>query len=100
GSGLPKPLFCFWAKIWAKKGVSSMWLVVGLGNPGGEYKLTRHNIGFMAVDFLLKGLGSPSAKNHFKAEVTQVSWHDHQILFCKPQTYMNLSGESVQALMG
>lgn len=77
-----------------------MWLVVGLGNPGGEYKLTRHNIGFMAIDYLIQGLGNPPIKNQFKAEVAQTKWHDKQIIFCKPQTYMNLSGESVQPLMG
>ena len=77
-----------------------MWLVVGLGNPGGEYKLTRHNIGFMAVDYCLQGLGNPSAKNQFKAEIFQTKIGEHQVLFCKPQTFMNLSGESVQPLMG
>lgn len=77
-----------------------MWLIVGLGNPGGEYKLTRHNIGFMAVDYFLKGLGNPPIQNKFKAEVAQVKWKDEQLLFCKPQTFMNLSGESVQPLMG
>lgn len=77
-----------------------MWLIVGLGNPGGEYKLTRHNIGFMAVDSFMQGLGNPTVKNQFKAEVAQVKWKDQQLLFCKPQTYMNLSGESVQPLMG
>lgn len=77
-----------------------MWLVVGLGNPGGEYKLTRHNIGFMAVDYCLQGLGNPAAKNQFKAEIFQTKIGEHQVIFCKPQTYMNLSGESVQPLMG
>nr|WP_295905272.1 aminoacyl-tRNA hydrolase [uncultured Bdellovibrio sp.] len=77
-----------------------MWLIVGLGNPGGEYKLTRHNIGFMAVDYFLQGLGNPPVQNKFKAEIAQVKWKDHQLIFCKPQTYMNLSGESVQPLMG
>lgn len=77
-----------------------MWLIVGLGNPGGEYKLTRHNVGFMAVDYFLHGLGNPAHKNQFKAELTQVKWRDKQILFCKPQTFMNLSGESVQPLLG
>lgn len=77
-----------------------MWLVVGLGNPGGEYKLTRHNIGFMAVDYCLQGLGNPSAKNQFKAEIFQTKIGEHPVIFCKPQTFMNLSGESVQPLMG
>ncbi|UYL09483.1 aminoacyl-tRNA hydrolase [Bdellovibrio sp. SKB1291214] len=78
----------------------SSWLIVGLGNPGGEYKLTRHNIGFMAVDYFMQGLGNPSIKNQFKAEVAQATWQGHTLYFCKPQTYMNLSGESVQPLMG
>lgn len=77
-----------------------MWLIVGLGNPGGEYKLTRHNIGFMAVDYLLQGLGNPPIKNQFKAEVAQTKIGDHSVIICKPQTFMNLSGESVQPLMG
>lgn len=77
-----------------------MWLIVGLGNPGNDYKLTRHNIGFMAVDYLLQGLQNPPLKNQFKAEIAQVKWLDRQVLICKPQTFMNLSGEAVQALMG
>lgn len=77
-----------------------MWLIVGLGNPGNQYALTRHNIGFMAVDYMLKGLGNPPVKNQFKAEIFQTKIGDHQVIFCKPQTYMNLSGESVQPLMG
>lgn len=77
-----------------------MWLIVGLGNPGGEYKLTRHNIGFMAVDYLLQGLGNPPVKNQFKAEVAQIKLNDQPVIVCKPQTFMNLSGESVQPLMG
>src|SRR5437868_5502270 len=77
-----------------------MWLIVGLGNPGNQYALTRHNIGFMAVDYLLKGLGNPPQKNQFKAEIFQTKIGDHPVIFCKPQTFMNLSGESVQPLLG
>lgn len=77
-----------------------MWLIVGLGNPGSEYKLTRHNIGFMAIDSYLQSVGNPPLKHQFKAEIAQGKIDDHQVLFCKPQTFMNLSGESVQALMG
>lgn len=75
-----------------------MWLVVGLGNPGNEYKLTRHNIGFMAIDLYTRN--APPFKNQFKAEILQGSIGKHQVIFCKPQTFMNLSGEAVQALMG
>lgn len=77
-----------------------MWLIVGLGNPGNEYKFTRHNIGFMAVDFYLQAIGNPPIKNQFKAEIAQAKINDIPVIFCKPQTFMNLSGESVQALMG
>lgn len=77
-----------------------MWLIVGLGNPGNQYKLTRHNIGFMAVDNYLEGAGRPPIKSQFKAEIAQFKIGEHQVIFCKPQTFMNLSGESVQPLMG
>lgn len=77
-----------------------MWLVVGLGNPGNQYKLTRHNIGFMAIDYLLQGYGNPTVKNQFKAEVAQIKIKDEPVMLCKPQTFMNLSGESVQPLLG
>lgn len=76
------------------------WMIVGLGNPGGQYAQTRHNIGFMAVDHFLQTLGNPPVKNQFKAEIHLTKWNDHQIILVKPQTYMNLSGESVQPLMG
>lgn len=77
-----------------------MWLIVGLGNPGNQYSLTRHNIGFMAIDYLVKGFGNPPVKNQFKAEIFQAKIGEHPVIFCKPQTFMNLSGESVQPLMG
>jgi PTH1 family peptidyl-tRNA hydrolase len=77
-----------------------MWLIVGLGNPGNQYYLTRHNIGFMTVDHHLKRLGKPPLKNQFKAEIFQTKIGEHPVIFCKPQTFMNLSGESVQPLLG
>jgi PTH1 family peptidyl-tRNA hydrolase len=76
------------------------WMIVGLGNPGTQYGLTRHNIGFMAVDHFLKRLSEPPVKNQFKAEIHLSKWQEHQLILVKPQTYMNLSGESVQPLMG
>jgi peptidyl-tRNA hydrolase, PTH1 family len=72
-------------------------LIVGLGNPGSEYSQTRHNIGFMVMDFLEKKY-SLSWKEKFKGLYTQISVGDEKIYFLKPQTYMNLSGESVSAL--
>jgi PTH1 family peptidyl-tRNA hydrolase len=66
-------------------------LIVGLGNPGNEYRETRHNIGFMILDGLLESFGS-SWKEKFKGEYSSFS----EGYLLKPMTFMNLSGESVQ----
>jgi len=70
-----------------------MKLIVGLGNPGKKYENSRHNVGFMAIDDLLKILEiEPSWNSKFKSlHQKKGSW-----IFLKPQTYMNLSGEAVQ----
>jgi PTH1 family peptidyl-tRNA hydrolase len=65
-------------------------LIVGLGNPGEKYKLNRHNVGFMAVDYLINELNANKAGN-FKGELFKTK----DFLFLKPSTFMNLSGESV-----
>lgn len=72
-----------------------MWLVVGLGNPGDEYAGTRHNIGFRVVDELLRrtGAGTPRAK--FGALVIEGQLAGERVIFCKPQEFMNVSGQSV-----
>lgn len=74
-----------------------MWLVVGLGNPGPKYALTRHNIGFMAIDYFLRAIGAPGVRQDFKAEVAKFKYEDHDLVLLKPLTYMNLSGDSVRA---
>jgi peptidyl-tRNA hydrolase, PTH1 family len=71
------------------------WLVVGLGNPGSKYENTRHNIGFMCIDRMAPGL---SFKSEHKALVTRTQIGSTTVLLAKPQTFMNLSGESVQPL--
>lgn len=76
-----------------------MWLIVGLGNPGNQYTQTRHNIGFLAVDELLRSHPT-SIKNQFKGEIAPIKMGNHALTLCKPQTFMNLSGECVQPLMG
>lgn len=76
-----------------------MWLVVGLGNPGAKYSLTRHNIGFMAVDFLHRALEASPPKSDFKGLLNRFKWHGEEILTLQPQTYMNLSGDSVRPVM-
>lgn len=74
-----------------------MFLVVGLGNPGARYENTRHNAGFCAVDFLA-GPGATWKSEH-KALTCRLSVSGREVLLAKPQTFMNLSGEAVQALM-
>lgn len=82
-----------------------MFLVVGLGNPGAKYLLNRHNIGFMALDRYFEGAGGrPNWKEERKAlvaraKITGQGAVAQDVIFVKPQTFMNLSGESVRALM-
>lgn len=75
------------------------WLIAGLGNPGPKYQFTRHNIGFLALDLWAEGLGVRSWSTQEKALIAKTKWDKHDVLFVKPQTFMNLSGESVQPLM-
>lgn len=78
-----------------------MKLIVGLGNPGPKYLLTRHNVGFLFIDLFarMKSDSTPNFKSEFKAETARVKVGSEQVILCKPQTFMNLSGESVQPLM-
>ena len=76
-----------------------MYLIVGLGNPGSKYALTRHNIGFMAADLFAISAGNPPWKEEFHAHTCKFKMDGEDILIAKPMTFMNKSGESVQALM-
>ena len=80
-------------KFRSRGGVS--WIVVFLGNPGPKYRDTRHNAGFMAADAMEKKLGVSINKLRFKALTAQATLGGERVLLLKPQTYMNLSGESV-----
>jgi PTH1 family peptidyl-tRNA hydrolase len=80
-------------------GVNLVKLIVGLGNPGREYAATRHNIGFMVVDRLAHKLGLAVEKKKFNALLGQGQIRSEKVLLAKPQTYMNLSGEAVTALL-
>lgn len=75
-----------------------MFLIVGLGNPGPKYQFNRHNIGFMVVDGLARSFSDGQFKAEHKALVTKIRMGSTPALLAKPQTYMNLSGESTQAL--
>ncbi|MBK6791311.1 MAG: aminoacyl-tRNA hydrolase [Anaerolineales bacterium] len=75
------------------------YLLIGLGNPGREYKDTRHNIGFMLIDHLAEKIGARGMKVQSKAIVTSGVYEERKLILAKPQTYMNLSGQSVQGLL-
>ena len=70
-------------------------LVVGLGNPGAQYTTTRHNAGFLALDYLCEAYGARIDRSRFKALVGEAQIGTHRVLLMKPQTFMNLSGEAV-----
>ena len=76
-----------------------MKLIVGLGNPGREYEGTRHNCGFMVIDKLAEKLNVSVDQNKFKGLYVKFKYHGEDVILLKPQTYMNLSGESVSTLM-
>ena len=77
-------------------------IIVGLGNPGAKYKFTRHNVGFMALDLLAGGLGLSFSNGglgkKLNAEILQCEIAGKKVLLIKPQTFMNLSGESISKL--
>jgi PTH1 family peptidyl-tRNA hydrolase len=76
-----------------------MQLFVGLGNPGGKYAQHRHNIGFMAVDAIAEAHDFAPWRRKFQAEVAEGRFGGDKVLLVKPQTFMNLSGQSVGEAM-
>ncbi|MDR1026022.1 MAG: aminoacyl-tRNA hydrolase [Lactobacillus sp.] len=72
-----------------------MFLIVGLGNPGAEYVGTRHNVGFMAVDEIARRYSFSAFKSKFDGLISEGKIAGQKILLLKPQTLMNLSGNSV-----
>ena len=74
---------------------SNIFLVVGLGNPGEQYCKTRHNAGFEAIDYVASQLNTDVSKSKFNALFADAKIENKRCFLVKPQTYMNLSGESV-----
>lgn len=72
-----------------------MRVIIGLGNPGPEYRKTRHNVGFWVVDRLAERWGARLSRRAFLSVVGDVAWQGEKILLVRPQTYMNRSGEAV-----
>lgn len=76
-----------------------MKLIVGLGNPGAEYKNTRHNIGFMAIDSLASDLNLTINKEKMNGLYEETFLSGEKVIFLKPQNYINLSGEVISDYM-
>ena len=80
--------------------MEALHLIVGLGNPGAEYAKTRHNAGFMLADRLAERWRAEwSAARKFQSRLARVERGGRRVLLCKPQTFMNASGEAVGALV-
>ena len=72
-----------------------MLVLVGLGNPETKYSMNRHNIGFMIIDSIARKYSFSPFKNKFQAHINANQLNDNPLLFVKPQTFMNLSGQSL-----
>lgn len=79
--------------------LSGDFVIIGLGNPGGQYAHTRHNAGFDVVSVLSKRHGIPVRIHKHGAKLGKGEIGGHRVLLCMPQTYMNRSGESVKELV-
>ncbi len=79
-----------------------MKLIAGLGNPGNQYQLTRHNIGFRVLEaFVIRNIGADKKwKKGFYSQILQYHHKEHKLIFAKPQTYMNLSGRAIERIAG
>ena len=74
-----------------------MKLIITLGNPGEKYQYTRHNMGFLVGEKFAKEFNFYfKHENKFKAEIAKTNINGEQVIFCRPQTFMNLSGEAVR----
>lgn len=74
-----------------------MYLIVGLGNPGPEYRDTRHNIGFSVIDLWSREMGVRLTRRGFQSRNVQTRFQDNKVMLFCPRTFMNLSGGSVRA---
>ena len=85
-----------WLRKCFKKGDKNMKLIVGLGNPGKEYENTRHNIGFIFIDYFAEKNKITIDKEKFNGLYTQITINNEKVILLKPLSYMNLSGEVVR----
>ena len=76
-----------------------MRLIVGLGNPGLQYRSTRHNVGFQCVDLMTRRWGIPTRERRAKAVLGRGNYAGHEVVLAKPRNFMNNSGEGVSYLL-
>lgn len=76
-----------------------MKLIVGLGNPGTKYEKTRHNIGFEVIKNIADNYGVTSFKKKFQGEIAEIKINNEKVILLMPQTFMNLSGNSVNEII-
>lgn len=79
--------------------MTETYLLIGLGNPGREYRENRHNIGFMLIDRLAVKLDTRFTRLQSRALVASATYQNLKLILAKPQTFMNLSGQAVQGLV-
>jgi PTH1 family peptidyl-tRNA hydrolase len=92
-------IFDLFKQIAKKEEVSNepiSWLIVGLGNPGEKYRLTRHNAGFLTLDYCEQKCHVKADRLRFQSLCTEAKIGTHRVLLLKPQTFMNLSGNAVR----
>ena len=90
-------IFDLFKKIESKESGPITHIVAGLGNPGSEYEKTRHNAGFIAIDYIADACGVKIDKLKFRALVAEAQIGGVRVLLMKPQTFMNSSGEAIAA---
>lgn len=76
-----------------------MKVVVGLGNPGRQYAGTRHNVGYEVIDYLAAAPSIGLFRNQFQSQIAEASEAGEKVLYVKPETFMNLSGRAVRAIL-
>ncbi len=87
------------ARLFKRKEREPMFIIAGLGNPGRQYENTRHNAGFMAIDALADKYGISVDTRKHKALIGKGIIAGHKVVLAKPQTFMNVSGESIRELV-
>jgi peptidyl-tRNA hydrolase, PTH1 family len=87
-------------EMWSSNGAEVRWVVVGLGNPGTQYHRSRHNVGFAVIDRIAAARGVEVTRRKFKGLYAETRLGNEPAILLKPQTFYNLSGESVAAVLG